>query len=152
MHKGKYFDPFHYCLILSIMALRSQKLEIQYLKFLEYSCTSLISRWNGKCTFIWKDCWETVLFFVSLGQVTCFCLCLWFRSDLKHMVGKWELWPHSWRHLSVVALDPRTPASIHSFLYNPLKAAVIPVTCAPLSATPPFQSKFPVICFDTALY
>lgn len=38
MRKGKYFDPCYYCLILSFMALRSQKLKIQYLNFLEYSC------------------------------------------------------------------------------------------------------------------
>ncbi len=56
------------------------------------------------------DHWATVQFFFSLAQERCFWRCFCFRSGMVAL---------SWRCLSVVTLDARTPASAHSLWSSP---------------------------------
>ncbi len=74
---------------------------------------TLISKWNAKFTFIWKEDFgplsnSPVLF--STAQVRCFWRCLWFRSGLVALFLKTS---------EVVTLDALTPASVHSLWSSP---------------------------------
>ncbi len=75
---------------------------------------TLISKWNAKFTFFWKEDFgplsnSPVLF--STAQVRCFWRCLWFRSGLVALFLKMS---------ECVTLDALTPASVH-FLWSPHK-------------------------------
>ncbi len=71
---------------------------------------TLISKWNAKFTFIWKEDFgllsnSPVIF--PLAHVRCFWRCFCFRSVLVALF------------LSVVTLDALTPASVHSLWSSP---------------------------------
>ncbi len=73
---------------------------------------TLISKWNAKITFIWKEDFgplsnSPVLFLLSPGKML-----------LKFLFQKW-LGSACLRCLSVVTLDALTPASVHSLWSSP---------------------------------
>ncbi len=58
---------------------------------------TLISKWNAKCNFIWKeDHWATVQLFFSLAQVRCFWRWFCFRSGLVALFLKMSERGDSW--------------------------------------------------------
>ncbi len=70
----------------------------------------LVSKWNAKFTFIWKEDFGPLSYFSPQP-----------RSDASDDVSVSEVaWlPFSWRRLSVVTLDALTPASVHSLWSSP---------------------------------
>ncbi len=70
----------------------------------------LVSKWNAKFTFIWKEDFGPLSYFSPQP-----------RYDASDVVSGSEVaWqPFSWRRLSMVTLDALTPASVHSLWSSP---------------------------------
>ncbi len=93
---------------------------------------TLISKWNAKFTFIWKEDFGPLSFF-STAQVRRFWRCLWFRSGLLALFlkmserGDSRCTDYSFSPLLVKLSQVFESALLDSIL----KLAVIPVACAP---------------------
>ncbi len=57
---------------------------------------TLISKWNAKFTFIWKEDFGPLSYFFSTAQVRRFWCCLWFRSGLVALFLKTSERGDSW--------------------------------------------------------
>ncbi len=96
---------------------------------------TLISKWNAKCTFIWKEDFGLLSnspVFFSFAQVRCFWQCFCFRCGLVAFFLKMSERGDSWctdssfSSLLVKLSQVLEPALLDSIL----KLAVIPVACA----------------------
>ncbi len=118
---------------------------------------TLISKWNAKFTFIWKedlDHLATVQFFFSTAQVRCFWRCLWFRSGLvspfPEDVWAWWLLMH-WLQLQSTPCEA-LPSVWIGFAWQYSQACGHPCCLCTFSyPNSSFQSTLHLICFDTAL-
>ncbi len=94
---------------------------------------TLISKWNAKFTFIWKEDLRTTEFFFSTAQVRRFWCCLCFRSGLVALFLKTSERGDSWcTDSSFSPLLVKLSQVFESALLDSiLKLAVISVACAP---------------------
>ncbi len=94
---------------------------------------TLISKWNAKFTFIWKEDFGPLEFFFSTAQVRRFWRCLWFRSGLVALFLKTsERGDSRCTDSSFSPLLVKLSQVFESALLDCiLKLAVIPVACAP---------------------
>lgn len=127
--------PNHYW--LQKLHTRLQAAWILCLSSLPSDSGTMISTWNAKFTFIWKEDFRplfTVQFFFSLAQVRCFWHCLWFRSGLVVLFLKMSECGDSWCADSgfILLIVKLSQVFELALLDSILKLAVIPVACAPL--------------------
>ncbi len=118
---------------------------------------TLISKWNAKFTFIWKEDFgplsnSPVLF--STAQVRCFWRCLWFRSGLVALFLKRLSVVDSWCTDSSFSplLVKLSQVLWISFAWLYSQACGHPCCLCTFSyPNSSFQSTLHLICFDTAL-
>ncbi len=118
---------------------------------------TLISKWNAKFTFIWKEDFgplsnSPVIF--STAQVRCFWCCLWFKkwlgSPFPEDIWAWWLLMH-WLQLQFTPCEA-LPSVWIGFAWQYSQACGHPCCLCTFSYTnSSFQSTLHLICFDTAL-
>ncbi len=118
---------------------------------------TLISEWNAKCTFIWKEDFgplsnSPVLFLLSPGKMllTMFLFQKWLGSSFPEDVWAWWLLMH-WLQLQFTPCET-FPSVWFSFAWQYSQACSPPCcSCTFSYPIPSFQSTLHLICFDTAL-
>ncbi len=128
-------SPNHYWLWK--LHSRLQATWILFLSTLPPDSGTLISEWNAKCTFIWKEDFGPLsnsqdIFLLSPGKMllAMFLFQKWLGSPFPEDVWAWWLLMH-WLQLQFTPCEA-LPSVESTLLDSILKLAVIPVACAHL--------------------
>ncbi len=112
----------------------------------------LVSNWNAKFTFIWKEAFGPLSFFFSTAEVRRFWCCLWFRSGLVALFLKTSERGDlmHWLQLQSTPCEALTSVWIN-FSWQYSQACGHPCCLCTFSyPNSSFQLTLHSICFDTA--